>query len=341
MTAAPTLVLPGSRVLHGWWRDLSGMRPRRLWFAHLLLHRLEVLVSRQVHAPLASLSQSLRKFLARQVSPCRTSQVASELHLGTDLLAELLSELVQRGLVRRAPEGPEDAWEVVRPAVDSLAENAPPTQKERRSFFFTDGAPAIYLPLAPSATTPIAPPDGWRFDLSVLQACIQQSPEWKSRYGFPRDVLQMIPLPANATEDDWRGVALERAEQVVLLLVEPEESGAILGFPVRIDGWQLNREPVLSLRSGREVLSPILEEVGLESWKQAWQAWCQQRNVSAGEVEACKLELADYRLRVHATGRLIDRLRAARSDALKGEAWLLAGTGRVRAAALIDLGETG
>jgi hypothetical protein len=45
-------------------------------------------------------------------------------------------------------------------------------------------------------------------------------------------------------------------------------------------------------------------------------------------------------LRVLAPGRLIDRLRAARSDALKNEAWLLAGTGRLRAAAVIELVET-
>jgi hypothetical protein len=54
-------------------------------------------------------------------------------------------------------------------------------------------------------------------------------------------------------------------------------------------------------------------------------------------VEACRLERVDHRLLVHAPPRLIERLRAARSDAMKQEAWLLAGVGRIRSAAQIDL----
>jgi hypothetical protein len=335
MTAAPPLVVPGSRVLQGWWRELAGVHPGRLWFAHLLLHRVEVLVETAVALPLANLSRALLEILAHRPSACRTSQLAGELHADRDLLQELLGELAQRGLVRPAAAGEEAGWEVVRPA-DSPTAPAAPTRQERRSFFFTDASPPLYLPLTPGAATPMTPPGGWRFDLAVLDTCLARTPEWKSRHGFPLDVLKRI---AGSPNEDWRGVALDRAEQSVLLLAEVEDSGAILGFPVRVDGWRLILEPALSLRCGREVLAPLLEEVGPESWKQAWQAWCQQRSASAGEVESCKLEETGHRLRVHAPPRLIDRLRAARSDALKGEAWLLAGTGRVRAAALIDLGE--
>ena len=45
----------------------------------------------------------------------------------------------------------------------------------------------------------------------------------------------------------------------------------------------------------------------------------------------------DHRLIVRAPARLADRLRQGRSEALRGEAWLLAGTGQIRHAALIDL----
>ena len=44
-------------------------------------------------------------------------------------------------------------------------------------------------------------------------------------------------------------------------------------------------------------------------------------------------------LRVAPPARLLERLRAARSDALKGEAWLLAGEGPVRRAAVVELVE--
>ena len=74
---------------------------------------------------------------------------------------------------------------------------------------------------------------------------------------------------------------------------------------------------------------------------QAWRAWCQPRNLPQAECDACRLERQDYRLRVEAGKPLIERLRAARSDALKGEAWLLAGESRLRAAALVDIVEAG
>jgi hypothetical protein len=142
----------------------------------------------------------------------------------------------------------------------------------------------------------------------------------------------------DANEDDWRWVPLVRAEQALLVVVQT--AAGLLGFPVRAEGWNVDRQPVLSVPGGVEAVSPLLDEVGVDAWKQSWQAWCQQRSIPAGEADACKLELSDHRLLVRAPGRLIERLRAGRSDALKGEAWLLAGSGAVRATAMIDLGET-
>src|SRR5262249_19527844 len=119
-----------------------------------------------------------------------------------------------------------------------------------------------------------------------------------------------------------------------------EVSGAaVLGFPVRADGWALGREPVLKLEDGAALLAPLGAAPAPEDWRHAWQVWSQQRSLPGSEVEACRLEWVEHRLRVRAPARLIDRLRATRSDALKGEAWLLAGTGRVRPAAMIELVE--
>ena len=46
-----------------------------------------------------------------------------------------------------------------------------------------------------------------------------------------------------------------------------------------------------------------------------------------------------HQLRVFAPDRFIHRLQQARSDALKGDAWLLAGEGRIRAAAQLEIVE--
>jgi len=80
-------------------------------------------------------------------------------------------------------------------------------------------------------------------------------------------------------------------------------------------------------------------DLSLDHWRHAWRAWCHPRGLPVAEVDACILERQGCRLRVTAVPRLIERLRTARSDVFKGEAWLLAGTGRLRAAAQVELVE--
>jgi hypothetical protein len=327
--------LPGSRALLGWWRDLAALRPHRLWFAHLLLHRVEVQVEALFSTPLAELAQSLLGLLPAGKTHIDLPSLAAELHADTGLLAVLLTDLERSGLVQQEAAG----WEVARAARnDSPQAGNASSRRERRSFPFAAESPPLYLPLAPAAATPLSPPpEGWSFDLAVLEACIHQSPEWKVAHGFPGEVLRIL-RPAEASED-WRRVPLVRAEQAWLVLVEKGEGGEVAGFPVRADGWTLGKEAVLSVPGGVAVLAPLLGDIGPEAWKQSWQVWCHQRNLPAGEAEASQLELAGHRLVVRAPPRLIERLRNARSDALKGEAWLLAGSGRVWAAAVIELGE--
>jgi hypothetical protein len=336
MTAAPAIPLPGGRVVLGWWRDLSGMQPVRMWFAHLLLHRVEALVEVSSPPPGGS-SLALYALLAQAPSPFHPAQLGALLHLDGGLLGAMLLDLAREGLIR--PAGA-DSWELVEPNRSASPLPRQGGKQERRTFFFLEGTPPPYLALSPRAGSPTAPPDGWRFDLAVLESCVGRPAGWKKANRFPEDVARVIRFRSGPESEDWRTVPAARADQSVLVLAQTE-AGAVLGFPVRPDGWALGREPVLSLPREADALALLLAEVGVEEWKQSWQAWCQQRNLPPGEAEACRLEPCGARLRVAAPPRLIERLRAARSDALKGEAWLLGGSGRVRAAAQIDLGEPG
>jgi hypothetical protein len=338
MTAAPALSLPGGRVILGWWRDCSGLLPHRLWFAHVLLHRVEVLVEVVLPAPLAGLRRSLLALLARRPAPLDRDSLAGELHLEEGLLAELLQGLAREGLVRPAAGSNGCAWEAAEGDPASGVKES--TRKERRTFTFMEYDPPLYLPFSLTGAMPFSPPEGWRFDLGVLEGCIERDEEWKGRNGFPHQVRRVVRLSEQPGADEWRAAAVERAEQALLALVE-RETGEVVGFPVRAEGWGLGREPVVVLPERADAGRVLLVDAPEEAWKQAWQVWCQQRNLPAGEAEACQVERAGHRLRVQAPGRLIERLRAARSDALKGEAWLLAGTGRTRATARIDLGEPG
>src|SRR5262249_36591387 len=145
------------------------------------------------------------------------------------------------------------------------------------------------------------------------------------------------------TTPDWRRVILDRPEQMYLVLVQSAEAegAALLGFGVREAGWALEQgAPVLVLAEGvAEGFPELAAEPPAEVWRRAWGAWCQRRGLPPDEVEACRLEQSGHRLLVHAPPRLVDRLRAARSDAVKREAWLLAAGGRIREAAQVELVE--
>jgi hypothetical protein len=336
MTAAPAPNAPGGRTLLGWWRDLAPHQPRGLWLSRLPLHRVEALVELALPRRLDPLRLALLRGLE--------AGVADPAGLDRQLLSGLRHGLASEGLIA----GRNGAWALTDLGREALAGGGyqAPTHK-RQSFYFVDnssfGRPPHYLHLRRAAGTPSPPPEGWRFDPSELHACVRQSAEWKRRHGFPEEVWRVLDM--GTTEPaDWRGVVLDSAEQLLALFIRTgDEPGgrALLGFPVEERGWVLHAEaPVLSYRDGWEGALPDLSaEPALEAWHHAWRSWCHQRGVPAGEVEACRLGRAEHRLPVHAPKVLVERLRAMRSDALKGETWLLAGGGRTQTAALVEIVE--
>jgi hypothetical protein len=127
---------------------------------------------------------------------------------------------------------------------------------------------------------------------------------------------------------------------VVLVLRGLREGGErLLGFAVQQDNWVLHAgEPVFALaQDWRETFPDLAEEPGLEVWRQSWRNWCQPRALPAAEIDSCTLERHGMRLRITASPRLVESLRATRSDALKGEAWLQAGSGRLHALAQVEV----
>jgi hypothetical protein len=323
MSAPAAMALPGGRVVLNWWRDLAGLSPRRICFAHLILHQVEVLVEAAQARPLEPLAEQVWARLSRQGEPVAFDALVASTALDAHLLHAVLDDLAARGLAEPSDGG----W---RGKGEGPALSPVPTATERRTFTFADARPPVFLPLPPGLATPLPPPPGWRFDLGGLLACIGQSPEWKARHGFPAGVVRLVP-PGT----EWRGVALDQPGQTLLLFVEVADE--VLAYAVRPDTWTLGGGP--AFRCPADVLAALGGEPGAEGWRQAWQAWSQQRSLPGGEVEACRLEAVGHRLVVRAPARLVERLKSARSDALKGEAFVLAGGGRVRAAAMLDVVE--
>jgi hypothetical protein len=266
--------------------------------------------------------------------------------MDTPFLGQLVRELTDTGLLHRNGSG---LWQMTAAGRHALETGtAAVAGEERRAFVFVDhdslGRSPHFLPLEyplpPLASVPSAEAADCSFEVGFLEACIRQTPEWKARYRFPRDVEALLPPhPDQSAATNRRRVILDTVEVRPLVFIRTlAASGAALtlGFSIRPEGWAL--EPVLVLGDDcADTLPDLSAEPAPEMWRQAWQAWTHPRGLPPAEVEACRLERVDHRLLVHAPPRLIERLRAARSDAVKQEAWLLAGEGRTRTAAQIEL----
>jgi hypothetical protein len=239
-------------------------------------------------------------------------------------------------------------WELTPTGRQALASGTYVIRSQsRQTFHFLDnevpGAPPHFLAPARSIGIPAPAMEGYRFDAAVLQECVRQPPSWKQRRHFPADIELLFDLSnEGASSPDWRRVILDSPQQWTMVFVQtpPDPEGTcILGFSVRRDGWALSSNPPV-LRLGEEwseVLPDLAQEPIMESWRQAWRLWSQPRSFPPNEVAACTLERSDFRLLVRAPERLVERLRAARSDALKNETWLLAGSGRTRHAAQVQI----
>jgi hypothetical protein len=349
MSAAVALSWPGSRVLLGWWRELAERQPRQLYVSRLLFHRLEALVRVTRTHRLDRWQQAFLRLASTRV-PCGGEFVSSfaDLQMDSQVLGQLVRELTDAGLLHRNGSG---LWRMTPAGQQALATGSLPVPtEERRSFTFVDnsslGRPPHFLslerPLASPATAFPAEVANCSFEVTYLEACVRQTAEWKRRYHFPVEVETLLPPHAEETPAvNSPRVILDSLESQVLVFVRTNRapgSSALLGYSVRAEGWTRESEPLVLLAEGwKEALPDLSEEPPLPLWQQAWRAWSHPRGLPPAEVEACRLERVDHRLLIHAPPRLIERLRTARSDAVKHEAWLLAGEGRTRTAAQIEL----
>ena len=349
MSAAFVPSWPGSRVLLGWWRELAGRMPQQVRLSRLLLHRVEALVLVRKSRPLDRWQRALLGLASAHISHGgELINSLSNLQMDTQMLGQLVRELADGGLLHRNGSG---LWQMTPAGRHALETGAAPVaDEERRTFVFVDnsalGRPPCFLPLdlSPAQFAGSKSPQeaGCSFEAQSLEACIRQSPEWKKRFRFPTDVeALLIPQADESPAVNWRRVLLDSVEEWLFVFIHTAPTAGpplLMAFPVRPEGWVLEAQPLLALADGwQEALPDLAVEPAPELWRQAWQTWSHPRTLPPAEVAACRLERVDHRLRVYAPLRLIERLRAARSDAVKQEAWLLAGEGRTRLAAQIEL----
>lgn len=345
MDRASSLIFPGSRTIAGWWRQLSSYQPSALWVGYAYLHRVEASVHALVQKPLDHLSYLLLQAVTLEHGSrsngngVLAAHLESRLKVPIPVVTRLLRDLQSIGLIAGSPEvgwSPTDLGRHALPA-RSFSERG----IARRILTFAERldpsgrrvAPPHFAPIGECTGVPWQASESCPFDATHLKACVEQSAEWKLRFGFPHDVES---LAADGTVESWRRVIVDRPERAMLAWVRTGAADAseVVAFGIKVDGWTLHdRTPALCMGSAASTVWPELDaEPPPAVLKEAWRSWCRQRQLPPNEVESCELSLQPARLDVRAPLRLIQRLQAARSDLFKGEAWILIGDGYIRSA---------
>lgn len=333
MTASP-LAFPGSRTLAEWWRQLASRQPRSLWVGHLLLHRVEALTRRTQPAPFEPLQRLVLQGLTHYPDESLPA-LAQRLHLEPALLGRLLHGLAGAGLARPTP-----GWSATGRGRDALARDVwPQTLHERRGFYFAEGGngrtPPHFLPLADRLAQPATPLDDWKFDVQHLLDCVRRAPEWKERFGFPADVLEVVHTERVPGIEPWQQVVFDRPERLGLVLAPAGER--LLGFSYRPEKWELQAEaPAFSLGPGWEAAFPqVAAGVAPDAWQRAWQAWCETEGLADAAADTQSVTIQGHNLAVAVAPRLLDHLRSIQHEVLQGTTWLMTGDGPLRAAAAV------
>jgi hypothetical protein len=363
MTGAPSLAFPGSRKLAGWWRQLASYRPQALWVGHLLLHHVEALVRWSQPHHLDAVSHFLLKALALGTPDSGASrqtlqQLGARLHLDRQMLRQTLRALESEGLAQGGPDGLWTLTTLGRQAVPQR--EYPRVRHERRTFYFIDHRAEAggnlhlqFVDLHNSTGNPWPAAEALEFDVRLLQRCLGQSEDWKRKHGFPLEAKEILTLEPESEMQvalsadqppSWQRVVVDRPQRMLVLLFAASKAGGtsqLMALAIRQDGWLLQTTPPLFTLGAdwQEDFPELTVDPGLDAWRLAWRGWCEPRAIPTAESNACHLERQGERLRVLAPHHLVERLRAARSDALKGETWLLAGEGAIRTAALVEVVE--
>jgi hypothetical protein len=376
MTAAAPPFPPG-RVLTDWRRQLALQEPCTVWIGYVRMHRMEALARiSQIRSPdllQRALLRAVALMPSRTSSEGRAATVAEDrsadlaslgqwLGLDSALLRRMLAHAESENLVAAsdAVDSPSrQTWRLTAAGAQSLETGSYPVNSyERRVFHFlrAAGTPprhpflnlaSLHFAASVHNHSLTAEPELEAPGPGVLASCISQPPEWKREQGFPVDIAGIVTPGGggmNAVEGKpaspppWQRILITQPVQAFLLLVH--EADRVRAFAARPEGWILQASPACLILPGGEwqlTFPQLLEEPTVETWRAAWLTWGQSRSLPDADLRACEIASEGFRLRIRVGKRLADRLRAARSEALVGEAWIMAGEGTLRPVRMLEI----
>jgi hypothetical protein len=351
MDRASSLIFPGSRTLSGWWRQLQHHQPQALQVGYGHVHRIEALTQLERAEPIDAITQMVLRALGLKNAPGDTQGDGVVLHdLGRQLcmpaalVQQILIDIEKKGLIAQTGNA---GWHITEQGRHAGETRQYGVRKlERRVFSFLEqldvaglrSGPPLFLPIAECAGMPWQVEPALRFEPGWLEACIGQNSDWKRSHGFPQEIEMLVQ---DASAPAWQQVIVDRPERVLMVLICGGKGPAAewLGFAVRAEGWEISTEaPIFRLTSAAWNNGLVLTDPpSAHACQNAWRSWCRERQLPPNETESCVLSYEAPRLHLQAPERFVQRLRAAKSDLLKGEAWLLLGEGYMRTAALLAL----
>lgn len=337
----PEPAFPDSRTLTAWWKQLVPLQPDSLAVGFLLWHRIEALVSVRRPSRLDPLDSHLLQALALH-GPLDIEQIDQHFHLGQAFLGQILRALQADGLARPDPQG---QWQpTARGQQATSSGTLERTSQQRRVFHFLEsdvpGSPPLFVNLQNSADAiPFQPGNDWKFDAGLLQACVDRSPDWKRSHEFPVDIDAAIGQGAAASMPEqapsWQRVMVDQALQMTVLLATTPQADRVLGFAVNRATGKLGDKPAFTLSP--DALAGLTPAPSAAGWLQAWHDWGQKSGLVGIRGETRGVQVEGAALSVTVSARLMERLRAYHPDTVRGTAWLLAGTGRIRPACRLQI----
>jgi hypothetical protein len=356
MRAAPAIAFPSNQTLTGWWAQLAPFTPRSLWVGELTLYHVEALVRVSRSLPLDRLEALILQAVS-SIPFASLQDLEKILFLTPAILAGMLRDLASQGLLQEDASG---KWQLTGTGLQALSQGEyRRSTHERRRFHFvlreTARRPPHFLRFA-AVAVPCSSPTDLTFTPDVLAACVGQPLEWKQRHGFPEDIEALVlpessdgsgvngstPSPSGllGTPRPWERVIVVRSEHVPIVVVRvpgdgPAMQDRVLGFVFDADCWALETgSPAFALGAEwAEVIPELGASPSQDEWRASWLGWCEARGIPSDEAGACACVLHGAVLRVTGPAALMERLAGPCRDL-----WLLAGEGRLRAAARVELG---
>jgi hypothetical protein len=140
---------------------------------------------------------------------------------------------------------------------------------------------------------------------------------------------------------------VDRAERLPVLLVlvssDPPGTGEkLVGLAIDLPGWTLRTGKSLFTigRGWEEVFPELVSEPPSDSWREAWQTWCQGHGFPFEHGESWTFRRCGPVVQVTSPGDFLSQLKANRGEVLGRDTWLLAGKDCFRALAKVELNET-